>query len=292
MSKRVYISADYDPDSGDRNVVAELDKWCESQRHNIEFTDMAKVVSGSVAKGSDCRICDLKAEFNTQINLSSAVIFVIGDKTASRTAGSKCDRLHKQWNESYCTPYKQNANGSKICKHFYTHDMPADGDVGNINTYSYLRHEFEQAKKKGKAKCFAGDVGSIGIAFIMLFLIGKVIIVTRDLSYLIFLLVYGVDGVLTICHQIMLHENLGEAHRKHAYQLMCNELKIGHVKVSLLYMAIQLLVSLGFIYVCPNNIFCHWMYMIGALVVLAVAYVLFKKKYYHLHEEYLASLKK
>jgi hypothetical protein len=27
-------------------------------------------------------------------------------------------------------------------------------------------------------------------------------------------------------------------------------------------------------------------------VVLAVAYVLFKKKYYHLHEEYLASLKK
>lgn len=253
---------------------------------------MAKVVSGSVAKDSDCRICDLKAEFNTQINLSSAVIFVIGDKTASRTAGSKFDRLHKQWNESYCTPYKQNANGSKICKHFYTHDMPADGDVGNINTYSYLRHEFEQAKKKGKAKCFAGDVGSIGIAFIMLFLIGKVIILTRDLSYLIFLLVYGVYGVLTICHRIMLHENLGEAHRKHAYQLMCNELKIGHVKVSLLYMAIQLLVSLGFIYVCPNNIFCHWMYMIGVLVVLAVAYVLFKKKYYHLHEEYLASLKK
>ena len=147
-------------------------------------------------------------------------------------------------------------------------------------------------RPKGKAKCFAGDVGSIGIAFIMLFLIGKVIIATGDLTYLIFLLVYGVDGVLTICHRIMLHENLGEAHRKHAYQLMCNELKIGHVKVSLLYMAMQLVVSLGFIYVCPNNVFCHWMYLIGAFIVLAVAYVLFKRKYYHLHEEYLASLKK
>ena len=146
-------------------------------------------------------------------------------------------------------------------------------------------------RPKGKAKCFAGDVGSIGIAFIMLFLIGKVIIATGDLTYLIFLLVYGVDGVLTICHRIMLHENLGEAHRKHAYQLMANELKIGHVKVSLLYMAMQLVVSLGFIYVCPDNVFCHWMYLIGAFVVLAVAYVLFKKKYYHLHEEYLASLK-
>lgn len=146
-------------------------------------------------------------------------------------------------------------------------------------------------RPKGKAKCFAGDVGSIGIAFIMLFLIGKVIIATGDLTYLIFLLVYGVDGVLTICHRIMLHENLGEAHRKHAYQLMCNELKIGHVKVSLLYMVMQLVVSLGFIYVCPDNVLCHWMYLIGAFVMLAVAYVLFKKKYYHLHEEYLASLK-
>ena len=146
-------------------------------------------------------------------------------------------------------------------------------------------------RPKGKAKCFAGDVGSIGIAFIMLFLIGKVIIATGDLTYLIFLLVYGVDGTLTICHRIMLHENLGEAHRKHAYQLMCNELKIGHVKVSLLYMAMQMVVSLGFIYVCPDNVLCHWMYLIGAFVVLAVAYVLFKKKYYYLHEEYLASLK-
>lgn len=146
-------------------------------------------------------------------------------------------------------------------------------------------------RPKGRAKCFAGDVGSIGIAFIMLFLIGKVIIATGDLTYLIFLLVYGVDGVLTICHRIMLHENLGEAHRKHAYQLMANELKIGHVKVSLLYMAMQLVVSLGFIYVCPDNVFSHWMYLIGAFLLLAVAYVLFKKKYYHLHEEYLATLK-
>ena len=146
-------------------------------------------------------------------------------------------------------------------------------------------------RPKGRAKCFAGDVGSIGIAFIMLFLIGKVIIATGDLTYLIFLLVYGVDGVLTICHRIMLHENLGEAHRKHAYQLMANELKIGHVKVSLLYMAMQLVVSSGFIYVCPDNVFSHWMYLIGAFLLLAVAYVLFKKKYYHLHEEYLASLK-
>lgn len=147
-------------------------------------------------------------------------------------------------------------------------------------------------RPKGKAKCFAGDVGSISIAFIMLFAIGRLVVQTQDVTYLIFLLVYGVDGCLTICHRIMLHENLGEAHRKHAYQLMANELKIGHVKVSLLYMGMQLAVSLGFIYLCPDSVAAHWGYLVGATLVLAVAYVLFKKKYYHLHEEYLASLKK
>ena len=147
-------------------------------------------------------------------------------------------------------------------------------------------------RPKGKAKCFAGDVGSIGIAFIMLFLLGNVIIKTEDITWLIFLLVYGVDGCLTIIHRIMLHENLGEAHRKHAYQIMANELKIGHVKVTLLYMTMQLAVSFGFVYLCPNTALCHWMYLIGALAVLAIAYVLFMKKYYHLHEEYLNSLKK
>lgn len=147
-------------------------------------------------------------------------------------------------------------------------------------------------RPKGKAKCFAGDVGSIGIAFIILFALGRLMLATKDVTWIVFFLVYGIDGSLTIFHRILLHENLGQAHRKHAYQLMANELKMSHVVVSLLYMAIQLVVSLGFIYLCPDTILAHWIYLIGAGIVLAVAYVLFKMKYYHLHEEYLASLKK
>jgi len=147
-------------------------------------------------------------------------------------------------------------------------------------------------RPKGKAKCFAGDVGSIGIAFIILFALGRLMLATKDVSWIVFFLVYGIDGSLTIFHRILLHENLGQAHRKHAYQLMANELKMSHVVVSLLYMAIQLVVSLGFIYLCPDTILAHWIYLIGAGIVLAAAYVLFKMKYYHLHEEYLESLKK
>lgn len=145
-------------------------------------------------------------------------------------------------------------------------------------------------RPRGKAKCFAGDVGSIGIAFIILFALGKLMLVTQDVTYIVFFLVYGIDGTMTIFHRIMLHENLGQAHRKHAYQLMANELKMSHVVVSSLYMAMQLVVSLGFIYLCPNTVLAHWIYLVSAGAVLAVAYVLFKMKYYHLHEEYLASL--
>lgn len=147
-------------------------------------------------------------------------------------------------------------------------------------------------RPKGKAKCFAGDVGSIGIAFIILFALGRLMLATKDVTYIVFFLVYGVDGSLTIFHRIMLHENLGRAHRKHAYQLMANELGMSHVTVSFLYMVMQLVISLGFIYLCPAKVLAHWVYLVCAGLVLAVGYVLFMRKYYHLHEEYLAGLKK
>lgn len=146
-------------------------------------------------------------------------------------------------------------------------------------------------RPKGKAKCFAGDVGSIGIAFIILFALGSLMLATKDVTYIVFFLIYGIDGTLTIIHRIMLHENLGQAHRKHAYQLMANELGMSHVVVSLLYMGMQLAVSLGFIYLCPDTLLAHWIYLVITATIFALAYIVFMRKYYHLHEEYLALLK-
>lgn len=150
MSKRVYISADYSENDGDRNVVDELHSWAEDNKHKVDFVDTAQVVSGSVSDDDDCRPCDLKKEFNKQINISSVVIFIIGDKTASRTAGSSCKR-NSEGEGCDCTPYKHNANGTTICKiKGSTRTPSADEDIGTINTYSYLKHEFEQAKRKNK----------------------------------------------------------------------------------------------------------------------------------------------
>lgn len=143
-----------------------------------------------------------------------------------------------------------------------------------------------------KARCFAGDVGSIGMAFILAFCLGRLMMETGDISWIVLYLIYGVDGYLTIAHRIMLHENLGQAHRKHVFQLMANELKMSHIMVSLIYMALQLVISLIAIYVIPDNNVAHWVYLIVSGIVMSLAYILFKKKYYHLHEEYLASLEK
>lgn len=147
-------------------------------------------------------------------------------------------------------------------------------------------------RSKGKAKCFAGDVGSIGMALMLVFGIGRLMYTTGDITWIILYLVYGVDGCMTIMHRIMLHENLGQAHRKHAFQLMANELKMGHITVSIIYMGLQLAISLVFIYLCPDMVLAHWICLIGAAVILALGYITFMKKYYHLHEAYLASLEK
>ena len=130
-----------------------------------------------------------------------------------------------------------------------------------------------------RAKCFAGDVGSVCIAFVLLFFIGKLVIRTEDFSWIILLAVYGVDSVLTIIHRLILHENIGLPHRKHLYQIMANELKIPHVVVSSVYMLVQALVIVGYFYFYSYG---YW-YLLATVLILGTLYVLFMKKYFRLH---------
>ena len=131
-----------------------------------------------------------------------------------------------------------------------------------------------------KAKCFAGDVGSVSIAFILLFLIGKLIIQTGDFSWIVLLAVYGVDSVLTIIHRLILHENIGLPHRKHLYQIMANELKIPHVVVSSVYMVAQGVIIVGYIFFRNYG----YTYFLCAILLLSLIYICFMRKYFKLHQ--------
>lgn len=117
-----------------------------------------------------------------------------------------------------------------------------DGDFIKCAIIASLVFLFFNYRKK--AKCFAGDIGSIAIAFWVIYLVLKLILVTESLIWLLFLAVYGVDAICTILHRLYLKQNIFEAHRLHLYQILSNEYKIQHRLVSLFYALVQTGISI------------------------------------------------
>jgi UDP-N-acetylmuramyl pentapeptide phosphotransferase/UDP-N-acetylglucosamine-1-phosphate transferase len=116
----------------------------------------------------------------------------------------------------------------------------------NITALSLLVFNFFNFRKK--AKCFAGDVGSVSMAFIIIFFLLQLILKTGDLKYIGFLLVYGIDSISTILFRLIRKENIFEAHRTHFYQYLTNVKSLPHLVVSALYMIVQLIVNLLIFY--------------------------------------------
>lgn len=119
-----------------------------------------------------------------------------------------------------------------------------------------------------KAKCFAGDVGSVGLAFIILFFLLQLIIKANNPNYLLLLLVYGLDTVTTILFRIIRKENIFEAHRSHFYQFLANENKLPHLAIAAIYGIIQGLINIILIVFLPTSIYT-------LLVLIAVSAFLF-----------------
>ncbi|MCZ4694002.1 UDP-GlcNAc--UDP-phosphate GlcNAc-1-phosphate transferase [Ancylomarina euxinus] len=134
-----------------------------------------------------------------------------------------------------------------------------------------------------KAKCFAGDVGSVSIAFILLFLLWKLVVISGDLSFFILLVVYGIDSVLTIIHRLVLRENIFEAHRKHLYQILANECRISHVKVACGYALLQMIIFIGYFFLMNQDIVIRYCYLFSIVILLSIAYFYIKRKIYSLH---------
>ncbi len=95
-----------------------------------------------------------------------------------------------------------------------------------------------------RARCFAGDVGSVTLAFVQIFLLLQLMHETSSLGWSLFFLVFGIDSVVTIVFRIRRKENIFKAHRTHLYQYMTNELGYNHLVVSIAYGLIQLLVNI------------------------------------------------
>lgn len=100
-----------------------------------------------------------------------------------------------------------------------------------------------------KARCFAGDVGSVSMAFIVIFAILLLIIKTDEYLYILLLAVYGVDVVITMVIRLINGENIFEAHRSHLYQKLSNERGVSHLLVAAAYACLQIIVNIVLIYI-------------------------------------------
>ena len=131
-----------------------------------------------------------------------------------------------------------------------------------------------------KAKCFAGDVGSIAIAFWVIYLVLKLILVTNSLVWLLFLAVYGVETVCTILHRLYLKENIFEAHRLHLYQVLSNEYKMQHRWVAAFYGIAQVVISVLVVvlYQKVSDILLFGLVIGPLLLIYCVKFYLLHKK--------------
>ncbi|MEJ5089249.1 UDP-GlcNAc--UDP-phosphate GlcNAc-1-phosphate transferase [Sphingobacterium faecium] len=134
-----------------------------------------------------------------------------------------------------------------------------------------------------KAKCFAGDVGAVAIAFILLFALGALIIKTGNVIYILFLSVYGIDAVWTIVRRLLKKENIFEAHRSHLYQYLGNEAKVNKLAISFSYGLIQFIVGLIVILFSQQSVVTQLVFSICLLVGMSALYLILKtyiiKKY-------------
>ena len=131
---------------------------------------------------------------------------------------------------------------------------------------------------RNKAKCFAGDVGSVSMAFIVIFILGSLIIATQNLMYILLISVYGIDTVWTIVRRLLRKENIFQAHRSHLYQFLSNEARNNKLIVSFTYAALQFIIGLSVIYASNQTVQFQWVFSIGLLVVLSAVYLGIKQR--------------
>ena len=125
-----------------------------------------------------------------------------------------------------------------------------------------------------KAKCFLGDIGSLGIAFWVIALVALLILKTGELKWILFLAVYGVETILTILERLKLKENIFDAHRRHLYQFLANDMKVSHLLVSTAFALLQLIIN----FVIIVNSWSDWINFSLILLPLVILYLLVKIK--------------
>lgn len=118
-----------------------------------------------------------------------------------------------------------------------------------------------------KAKCFAGDVGSVSISFLLLFFLAQLILKTANFNYIMLFIMYGLDVVSTMLFRLIRKEDVFEAHRSHFYQYLVNSCEIPHLVVAVGYIVFQLAVNMLLIFIVKDSTTLGLILVCSAIVV-------------------------
>jgi UDP-N-acetylmuramyl pentapeptide phosphotransferase/UDP-N-acetylglucosamine-1-phosphate transferase len=127
-----------------------------------------------------------------------------------------------------------------------------------------------------RATAFAGDVGSLSMAFFLGAMMGSTILASGKVQYLLLFSVYGIDTAATIFFRLLRRENILRPHRSHLYQYLANERALPHILVAGLYAGIQLLINVVFLPLIVQDRFSLSFFFLS-LGVLSAVYLILRR---------------
>lgn len=132
---------------------------------------------------------------------------------------------------------------------------------------------------RSKAICFAGDIGSLSIALIVIYLLIKLISETHQFGYLLFLTLYGIDTIFTIIQRIAMKENIFQAHRMHLFQVVVSKSGMPHIYMSIIYLVIQAIINFAIITTLTMTKEVQVSFLCVVLIIVSIIYIIVKKKF-------------
>ncbi len=129
---------------------------------------------------------------------------------------------------------------------------------------------FSYFNSRKQARTFAGDVGSVSMAFLLVWMLLALILEKGRYEFILLFAVYGLDSGFTIFFRLLRRENIFKAHRSHLYQLLSNELKWPHVNVSMLYSVSQLVINLLVVYLVREDLMNFPVFLLSILILSAI----------------------
>ena len=130
-----------------------------------------------------------------------------------------------------------------------------------------------------KAKVFMGDVGSILLGFVFS---GMVVYLSKNVLDFIclmsFLFPFYADELTTMVVRLKDKENLTKAHRRHLYQLLANECKIPHWKISAGYGLFQFMIGISVIMLKDMGLIIVVSLLVFYICFFGIFSLIFRKK--------------